>query len=81
MKKLVSIIAVVLLLSMFSVPALAHGHGGNRSSDRTYPVCNVENCDIEKTHQHDGTWYCGHTADDGHDHHHGTNENQGGRHH
>lgn len=84
MKKVVVTLACVLMLGSTSMTALAHGHGGghysrNTSYTRTYSsysVCNVQGCTAAGVHEHNGSYYCGHTGG----YSCGTNH-RGGRHH
>jgi predicted carbohydrate-binding protein with CBM5 and CBM33 domain len=73
MKKVISLLTVALLVTLLlSVTALAHGHGGSYAGQvaaTRYAVCTVEDCNTTYAHQHDGTWYCGHTLNDGHEYH------------
>lgn len=70
MKKFILLLATVLLVTMlFPASALAHGHGRSTGTRANYAPCNVEDCNITYAHRHDGTWYCGHSLNDGHDHH------------
>lgn len=61
MKKTLSILAIaVLMVSMMSVNAFAHG--GHGSSHRTtqqsgYAVCTVEGCAENDLHEHNGAYY------------------------
>lgn len=67
MKKAISILVIaVLIISMMSVAAFAHGgHGnGHRAQVRQpcYELCTVAGCDVVGPHQHDGVWYCSQTG-------------------
>lgn len=35
----------------------------------SYPLCNVDNCNVAYAHDHDGVTYCGHYLNDGHTYH------------
>jgi len=69
MKKALSVLAIaVLLISMMSITAFAHGgHGaGNKAGQQPrYELCTVNGCDVAGAHQHDGVWYCSHTCGQG----------------
>lgn len=75
MKKKVTIIAIAALLIMSITPTTAFAHGHSRgsqtvtSSKQKYSLCNIDECEIEQIHLHDGTYYCGHSLNDGHDYH------------
>lgn len=73
MKKKAFIFLVSILMTITSVglTASAH-HGKNRNTTRSstnYATCSVENCNITYNHKHDGVYYCGHSLNDGHEHH------------
>lgn len=70
MKKLVSLLAAVLLVTtIFPVSAFAHGHCGSGNTGAGYPLCSVKDCDKTDSHRHSGTWYSGHSISDGHTYH------------
>ena len=68
MKKAISILAIaVLMVSMLSVTAFAHGGHGNgyRAGTQQQPcheLCTEDGCDVVGPHQHDGVWYCNQTV-------------------
>lgn len=60
MKKAIYILAIaVLMVSMISVTAFAHGgHGnGDRVQQPRYELCTVAGCGVLGPHQHNGIWY------------------------
>jgi hypothetical protein len=74
MKKLVTVLTVALFVTiLIPVTAFAHGHSGTRRATSNiatrYAVCTVDDCNLTYSHQHDETWYCGHTLNDGHEYH------------
>lgn len=70
MKQRIAAIAITAALSLAVLPtaALAHGHHG-AATRQSYALCNVDQCNTTGLHLHDGTYYCGHTLDDGHTYH------------
>ena len=66
MRKVISVLIVCILMgSVLTVAALAHGgHGsGARSSAQPrHGLCTVEGCTETGAHQHDGSWYCSQTG-------------------
>lgn len=59
--KLIASIAAALMVTA-SVPTLTN-------AATYYPTCTVANCNKLTSHKHNGTWYCGHTVNDGHSYH------------
>jgi len=66
MKKVFAILAVtVLMVSMISVTAFAHGGqgSGNRANPRPqYALCTVDGCEVVGVHQHGDDWVCSQTG-------------------
>ncbi len=57
-------LAAVLVVGQAAISAEAHGHGGCRgvrTSSYRYDQCDVAGCYNAGVHQHDGTYYCGHS--------------------
>lgn len=69
MKKLLSIVVVVLLVALSVTPALACGshHGGTGTA--SYSVCAIEDCTLTGLHTHNGKTYAAHYYGDGHEYH------------
>lgn len=70
MKKIVSLIVVVLLIGQMSSIVFAHGERhGQHGTDAVHGLCSVMECSKTEVHRHSGTYYYGHSMSDGHDYH------------
>jgi hypothetical protein len=72
MKKLISILAAVVLFGAFATPALAcgsHHGGGTAAKPASYPVCPTKGCTKANLHTHSNKTYAAHHYGDGHDYH------------
>lgn len=62
MKKVFSVLVItILLISMTSITALAHGGHkmGNKSAlQARHRICTADSCEATGLHQHDKLWYC-----------------------
>lgn|GEM_PF-1133474 len=71
-KRIIMLFTTVILLTvLLPTTVFAHGHNqsGNSSQNTVYGLCTNEDCHMADVHKHEGTYYSGHTLDDGHDYH------------
>ena len=72
MKRIISLIVVVLLMGQMSFVAFAHGGEkghGHSGANAVQSLCNVAGCNNTEVHRHSGKYYYGHSMGDGHDYH------------
>jgi hypothetical protein len=71
MKKMITALATVAITLALPIAAFAHGHGGTTQTAAAtkYAVCQIEDCALGYTHEHDGASCLPHNASDGHDYH------------
>jgi len=69
MKKLLSIVSMVLILAMFTTPTLACGSHHSGTGTTSYSVCTTKSCTQTGLHTHSGRNYTAHYYGDGHDYH------------
>ncbi|MDR1960940.1 MAG: hypothetical protein LBQ16_01500 [Gracilibacteraceae bacterium] len=69
MRKIIAILAAVVIVTVFgATTAFAHGHQGGGST-AAYAVCKVESCTKTGWHTHNSVYYAAHYYGDGHNYH------------
>lgn len=70
MNKQVTALAMSLFMAAATpIISFAGPHGCRAMNQTTCASCTFADCNAVETHEHDGTFYVGHTWDDGHEHH------------
>lgn len=69
MKKFISVLLAVILMTVMTTVIFARGYGNNGNAAAKYSVCTVENCVLKGLHSHNNKTYCAHYYGDGHEYH------------
>lgn len=69
MKRLLSLVFVILFAVASATPSFAHGGRHSRERTTSYTVCTIESCAKTGLHIHSDRNYFAHYYGDGHDYH------------